>query len=116
MPAAVPDAGPRGEPPLPGIQKINRGILFRQPSSLLHLQNRSLAEFGHIFQTSVADPGSGAFLTPDPGSGIGFFRIPDPKPIFVGTIKSRKKKFSHPSLLSLFLDPGSGMDKNQDPG
>jgi hypothetical protein len=29
---------------------------------------------------SVADPGSCAFLTP--GSGIGFFRIPDPKPIF----------------------------------
>jgi hypothetical protein len=28
------------------------------------------------------DPGSGDFLTPDPGSGIGFFRIPDPKPIF----------------------------------
>ncbi len=26
---------------------------------------------------SVADPGSGAFLTPDPGSGIGFFQIPD---------------------------------------
>ncbi len=32
---------------------------------------------------SVADPdpGSGAFLTP--GSGIGFFRIPDPIPIFL---------------------------------
>jgi hypothetical protein len=27
------------------------------------------------------DPGSGAFLTP--GSGIGFFRIPDPKTIFL---------------------------------
>jgi hypothetical protein len=26
---------------------------------------------------SVADSGSGAFLTLDPGSGIGFFRIPD---------------------------------------
>jgi hypothetical protein len=23
------------------------------------------------------DPGSGAFLTPGPGSGIGFFRVPD---------------------------------------
>ncbi len=32
-----------------------------------------------IFFFSVADPdpGSGAFLTPGPGSGIGFFRIPD---------------------------------------
>jgi hypothetical protein len=28
--------------------------------------------------SSVADPGSGAFLTLDPGSGIGFFRISDP--------------------------------------
>jgi hypothetical protein len=30
-------------------------------------------------KSSVADPypGSGAFLTLDPGSGIGFFRIPD---------------------------------------
>jgi hypothetical protein len=35
--------------------------------------------------TSVADPdpGSGAFLPLDPGSGMGFFRIPDPKPIFL---------------------------------
>ncbi len=24
--------------------------------------------------------------------------------------------FFHPSLLMLFLDPGSGMGKNQDPG
>ncbi len=30
---------------------------------------------------SVTDPGSGAFLTP--GSGIGFFRIPDLNPIFL---------------------------------
>ncbi len=32
---------------------------------------------------SVADPdpGSGAFLTPGPGSVLGFFRIPDHKPI-----------------------------------
>ncbi len=26
------------------------------------------------------------------------------------------KNFFHPSLLLLFLDPGSGMCKNQDPG
>jgi hypothetical protein len=30
----------------------------------------------------IADPGSCAFLTP--GSGVGFFRIPDRKPIFLG--------------------------------
>jgi hypothetical protein len=30
------------------------------------------------------DPGSVAFLTPDPRSGIGFFQIADPKPIFMG--------------------------------
>ena len=33
------------------------------------LNNRTLVE------SSVADPGSGAFLTP--GSGVGLFRIPD---------------------------------------
>jgi len=47
-----------------------------------------------ICQASVADPdpGSSAFLTPGPGSGIRnrFFlepgsRIPDPKPIFLGS-------------------------------
>jgi hypothetical protein len=27
-----------------------------------------------------------------------------------------KKNFLHPSLFYLFLDPGSGMGKNQDPG
>jgi hypothetical protein len=31
----------------------------------------------------VADPGSGAFLTLGTGSGIGFFWITDPKPIFL---------------------------------
>jgi hypothetical protein len=33
------------------------------------------AAAGMAEETSVADPGSGTFLTP--GSGIGFFRIPD---------------------------------------
>ncbi len=48
-----------------------------------------LSEAQHIplLLISVADPdpGSGAFLTldQDPGSGIGFFRIPDPNPIFL---------------------------------
>ena len=37
---------------------------------------RHLLDSGSI--TSVADPGSGAFLNLDPGSGIGFFRISDP--------------------------------------
>jgi hypothetical protein len=34
-----------------------------------------------LLTSSVADPGSGAFLAL--GSGIGFFLIPDPKPIFL---------------------------------
>jgi hypothetical protein len=34
-----------------------------------------------FLEARVRDPGSGAFWTP--GSGIGFFRIPDPKPIFL---------------------------------
>ncbi len=42
--------------------------------------------YGRYLATSVADPGSGAFLTP--GSGMGFFRIPDlgsriPNPYFL---------------------------------
>ncbi len=56
------------------------------------LQTMSLETVGSIFfrdaikcfgtgTVSVADPGSGAFLTP--GSGIGFFQIPDPKPLFL---------------------------------
>jgi hypothetical protein len=35
---------------------------------------------------------------------------------FVATKKGLTTNFFHPSLLLLFLDPGSGMDKNQDPG
>jgi hypothetical protein len=36
---------------------------------------------------------------------------------FVTTEKSMlSKKYFHLSLLVLFLDPGSGMGKNQDPG
>ncbi len=35
------------------------------------------------FSVADPDPGSGAFLTLDSGTGIGFFRIPDPKPIFL---------------------------------
>ncbi len=36
--------------------------------------------------------------------------------IFVATKKGRTTNFFHLSLLWLFLDPGSGMDKNQDQG
>jgi hypothetical protein len=36
--------------------------------------------------------------------------------IFVATKKGRTKNFITPPLLVLLLDPGSGMDKNQDPG
>jgi hypothetical protein len=35
---------------------------------------------------------------------------------FVATEKVMTTNFFHPSLLLLFLDPGSGMGKNQDPG
>jgi hypothetical protein len=112
--------------------------------------------------TSVADPGSGALLTPgsgiwnkffpDPGSQISdprsqthifeglvtifwvktsiilgklgqifFFSLSKIKKIFsfvkfLATKNGLTKKFFHPCLLLLFLDPGSGMGKNQDPG
>jgi hypothetical protein len=38
--------------------------------------------------------------------------------IFVKFVATKKgtTNFFHPSLLLLFLDPGSGMGKNQDPG
>jgi hypothetical protein len=35
---------------------------------------------------------------------------------FMATKKGMKTNFFHPSLLLLFLDPGSGMGKNQDLG
>jgi hypothetical protein len=34
----------------------------------------------------------------------------------MATKKDMTKNFVYPSLLLLFLDPGSGMGKNQDPG
>jgi copper chaperone CopZ len=81
-------------------------------------------------ETSVANPGSGSFLTLDPGSEIGFFRISDPGSqshfIFDSLIPVQNKviyncmegqqNFFLPPLLVLLLDPGSGMNKNQDPG
>jgi hypothetical protein len=86
-----------GKPPwFHGLSLRSRGNRIK--SKKLDLKDRFLhiihILFSHPFSGVDPDPGSGAFLTP--GSGIGFFRIPDPKPIFF-----------HPSLLLLFLDPGS---------
>jgi hypothetical protein len=55
-----------------------------------------------VVATSVADPGSGAFLT----SESSFVK-------FVATKNGLKKKNFHPCLLLLFLDPGSEI---RDPG
>jgi hypothetical protein len=89
-----------------------------------YLFRANLTPLDYVFSI-IADP--------DPGSGIGFFWIPDPKPmfknkiifnfvIFVTTKKVGPLIFFHPSLFLLFLDLGSeirdqgyGMDKNQDP-
>jgi hypothetical protein len=47
-------------------------------SSLFFGIQAVLSVFSKVWELgSVADPGFGAFLTPDPGSGIGFFRISD---------------------------------------
>jgi hypothetical protein len=55
----------------PGWKKMK--IRDKHPgSATLHKGTGSVAD---------PDPGSGAFLTP--GSGIGFFQIPDPKLIFL---------------------------------
>jgi hypothetical protein len=56
------------------------------PVILLHEQNLYYVRV----KSSVADPGSSVFLTTESGiqdleSGIGFFRIPDPKPIVLRT-------------------------------
>ncbi len=50
------------------------------PTNSLFYLDRTVTE-----GVSVADPdpGSGAFLTLDPRSGIDFFRMPDHKPIFL---------------------------------
>jgi hypothetical protein len=48
-----------------------------------------------FLKASVADPDPGSFCPPDPGSGIGFFRIPDP------TITSESLK--HFFILSSFF-------------
>ncbi len=78
--------------------------------------------------SSVADPdpGSGAFLTPGPGSGIlnRFFsgsRIPTSYFLEVNDKFLGKKFYNSPlSFVAVFgsgiRDPGSGMGKNQDPG
>jgi hypothetical protein len=39
-----------------------------------------------VKKISVPDPGSGAFLPPGSGSGMNFFRIPDPRGMFFGEI------------------------------
>ncbi len=54
----------------------NRRIFFPNKNLISHF----LLTFSIIFSVADPDPGSCAFLTP--GSGIGFFRIPDSKPIF----------------------------------
>ncbi len=75
--------------------------------------------------SSVADtdPGSSAILTPGPGSIIGKSSIILCKlnNFQFCDICGYKKRYRAPnffpsSLLLLFLDPGSGIDKNQDPG
>ncbi len=91
----------------------------------------------------IRDPGSGAFLTLDPESGMGLFRIPDPQThifdslmtnfwvkstiilsvylfknkiiynLFIFVATKDVGKKKFPPLLVLLLDPGSG---SRDPG
>jgi hypothetical protein len=57
------------------LQKWN----WLSPTCSLHLWSVPTLKACSTLYSSVADPdpGSGAFLTPRPGSGIGFFRVPD---------------------------------------
>jgi hypothetical protein len=73
----IPCSGEAGNSaPRPQVQEHPRqaGPLLRhcRPRSLCQVRYRS------TYRKQFADPGSGAFLTLDPGSGIGFFSIPDP--------------------------------------
>ncbi len=65
------------------------------------------------------DPESGAFLTPGSGIRNSFFPVPGSQAHILESLvtlfKTAQINF-HISLLLLFLDPGSGMGKNQDPG
>jgi hypothetical protein len=96
----------------------------------------------HTFSDENPDPGSGAFLIrnkpiPDPGSQTYIFELNDNflgkkiynslkigLKIFLRQFKNKiifncvifvatKKQFFHPSLLLLFLDQGSEINKNQ---
>jgi hypothetical protein len=51
----------------------------------------------YLLVSSIADPdpGSGAFMTPGSGIRIGFFRIPDPKPIFLLELSFLGKNFKN---------------------
>jgi hypothetical protein len=48
-------------------------LVIRSTVSVESMLERS----DHGSRVGDSDPGFGAFVTPDPGSGIGFFRIPN---------------------------------------
>jgi hypothetical protein len=56
------------------VHQVHRSTYFNNPSIIV-LNSQYIPEMMHV-TSSVADPGTGAFLTP--GSRKGFFRIPDP--------------------------------------
>jgi hypothetical protein len=60
-------------------QLIERGNLGGEQQDR---NQQGMHGFFSTFSVADLDPGSGAFLTFDPGSGIGFFRISDPNPYF----------------------------------
>ncbi len=78
--------GPGMKPRLPFIPHVPFDLVLAEPA---FPPVRSIpAPVEEAFQAvsnslSVPDPGSGAFLTPGSGIRNGFFRIPDPKPIFL---------------------------------
>ncbi len=56
-------------------------IMLQVPVPMLVINRSKIKSTASaVAKSSVADPvpGSGAFLTLDPGYGVGFFRIPDP--------------------------------------
>ncbi len=73
-------------PPTPGTRTRSSAVTSSStppPPLLLRGILHSSSPCMFWKKISVADPGSGAFLTPGSGIRNSFFRIPDPKPIYL---------------------------------
>ena len=112
--------------------KINFRNFFdiSKGEALMYLQRKNQHCIFNLSSVADPDPGSGigCFLTPGSGIRNRFFPNPGSQAhiseslVTIFGLKSSiilwklAQIIFHHSLLLLFLDPGSGMGKNQDPG